>query len=340
MSHSAVAGDRKLRVLVTGAGGPAAQSFMSAFVPGEIDWFTADADRLAPGFQLSPPNRRVIVPRGDAPDYVDTLLPLAVRIGADVIVPTVDTELVPIATARDRFDQAGIKLLMARRYTFDLTLDKWMLARHLRNVVVPIPHTTLLEGQVEIPPRRFPLIAKPRTGSGSRGIVLTHSQADVAALPRDGSYLLQEFLPGAEYSVDVLARQDGTIACAVPRERIRIDSGIAVAARTVRDAELVEYATNSARAIGLIGVANVQLKRNAGGIPALVEINPRFPGTMSLTVAAGVNMPRLALDDLLGHTMPESIDFTDAALVRTWQDHAVDPASLDASDAAERVVAA
>lgn len=161
-----------LRVLVTGAGGPAAQSFMNAFAVGEIAWFTADADGLAPGFLLSSPNRRAIVPRGDAPDYVDRLLPEAVDMGVDVIVPTVDAELVPIAQQRHRFARAGIELLLARRSTLDLTLDKWKLAQLLGGVVVPIPHTALLEGRVEPPGDGLPRIAKPRTGSGGRGIVL------------------------------------------------------------------------------------------------------------------------------------------------------------------------
>ena len=58
------------------------------------------------------------------------------------------------------------------------------------------------------------------------------SELQLAGFPRDGTLLVQEFVPGEEYSVDVLASRDGRIAAAVPRARLKVDSGIAVAART------------------------------------------------------------------------------------------------------------
>src|SRR5262249_28902934 len=50
--------------------------------------------------------------------------------------------------------------------------------------------------------------------------------------------------------------------------------------------------------------ANVQFRDDRQGVPRLMEVNPRIPGTIGLTVAAGVNMPylavKLALDEPLG----------------------------------------
>jgi hypothetical protein len=71
------------------------------------------------------------------------------------------------------------------------------------------------------------VIVKPRAGSGSRGIRLIERRAELEALERDGTLLVQEHLPGPEYSLDVLARADGHVAAVVPRERLKVDSGIA-----------------------------------------------------------------------------------------------------------------
>ena len=49
---------------------------------------------------------------------------------------------------------------------------------------------------------------------------------------------MQEHLPGPEYSLDVLARADGHVAAVVPRERLKVDSGIAVTGRTLHDEAL------------------------------------------------------------------------------------------------------
>ena len=75
-----------------------------------------------------------------------------------------------------------------------------------------------------------------------------------------------------------------------------------------------------ARAVGLTSVANVQLKRDADGVPALLEVNPRFPGAMPLTIAAGVDMPSLVLDDVLGRDLPRHLDFAEIANVRYLED--------------------
>ena len=80
-----------------------------------------------------------------------------------------------------------------------------------------------------------------------------------------------------------------------------------------------------AAAIELTTVANVQVKEDADGEPALLEVNPRFPGTMPLTIAAGVDMPRLAIGEALGTAIPDGpLAFADIA---DLQRHAAEIAS-------------
>lgn len=318
---------RPPRVLVTGIGGPAAQGFVDALDGAGIDWFVADADPLAPAFILFPPSRRVIVPRGDSPDYADALVALSAAMQVDVVVPTVDAELSPLSRSLHRLGAIGTSVLMTRRLPLRTALDKWLLMTTLRDRV-HVPASALLDEQFDAVAWEYPAVAKPRKGSGSRGIVTATSSADLAALPRDGSYLVQEYLPGPEYSIDVLARRDATVAAAVPRERLRVDSGIACVSRTVRDPRLVELGRRTVETTGLTGIANVQCRLDRAGRPAVIEINPRVPGTIGLTVASGVNMPRLALAEILGVPVPDGLRFEERAVVRTWQQHVIDPAEL------------
>ena len=96
----------------------------------------------------------------------------------------------------------------------------------------------------------------------------------------------------------------------------------------MHSAELESTAAAVARAIGLIGVANVQLRYDSAGVPALLEVNPRFPGAMPLTIAAGVDMPSLALDLALGRSLPERVEFRELANVRFLEDVFVDPSEV------------
>jgi carbamoyl-phosphate synthase large subunit len=110
---------------------------------------------------------------------------------------------------------------------------------------------------------------------------------------------------------------------------MKVDSGVAVTARTVKDSELEDMAVRAAQLVGIRGVANVQFKRDVNGLPRLMEINPRFPGTMALTVLAGANLPQLRVDIADGKKV-DPPKWREIAIVRTLAAHEVDPGAFDA----------
>ncbi|MGB3258187.1 MAG: ATP-grasp domain-containing protein [Ornithinimicrobium sp.] len=304
--------DRPPRVLVTGAGGPAAIGFLQLASRPGVEMYAADMDPVASGLYLVKPERRVIVPRGDAPDFVETVREICRRLEITVLVPTVDAELLPLAGVRHLLAAEGTHLLAAPSSTLEICLDKAELARVCADTC-DVPTTTVLRPETPVP---FPSIVKPRTGSGSRGIRPVHGPDDLLGLCDDGSQLVQEYLPGEELSVDVFVRADGAVVAAVPRSRDRVDSGVAVAGRTWDDDASITQAVTVCRAIGLRGVANVQLRRRSDGSPALLEVNPRVPGSLVLTAAAGPNLAALALAEALGEHVPSHVPFREVAMVR------------------------
>ena len=317
-----------LRLLVTGAGGPAAIAAMKSLrADNSVELLAADMDPWAAGLYLVPPAARMLIPAGAAPDFAHSLLGRCVALGVDIVLPTVDAELRPLAAAREEFAAAGIDLLLAPAAALEVILDKLLLAQHCASVV-RVPRTKLFGSAVDPASWTYPVIVKPRTGSGSRGILEIGSAAELAALKRSSTLIVQEFLPGEEYSVDVLADAGGQVIASVPRIRARVDSGVSVGGRTVHDPEIEEFGRAVARATGLTYVANVQCRRDRAGRPALLEVNPRIPGTLGLTIASGVDMPRLALDALLGRPVPAHLDFRELAVVRFLDERFIDPAEI------------
>lgn len=318
-------------VLVTGAGGAAGIAIIrSLLARGGVRVIAADMDRLASGLYLVPAADRVLVPAGLAPDFASAVHHWCEHFGVQVIFPTVDVELPVLAARRIEFERRGTRLASPSLATLDVCLDKWALARRCQGVL-PVPRTQTLSPAAATG-RTFPVIVKPRRGAGSRGIELVESAADLIALGTDDDRLVQDYLPGDEYSVDVLAGLDGRVIAAVPRSRLRVDSGISVAGATFHDDELEAAARAVARAIDLTTVANVQLRRDADGRAALLEVNPRFPGAMPLTVAAGVDMPSLTLDLVLGRPVPAALDFQELAVVRHLDEVFVTNAEIAAVD--------
>lgn len=312
------------RVLVTGTGGPSGISVMNALAAEPVDVFSADVDPYAAGLYLVDDDRRLIVPRGDADAYAGFVLGVCERLEIAVLIPTVDSELIPLAEARPAFAAIGTRLVLASAETLRMCLDKWALHARCEGAV-RVPRSLLADADFDPSLPELPVIVKPRVGSGSRGIRLVEDRDELERLDRDGTLLVQENLPGPEYSLDVLARSDGRVIAVVPRARLKVDSGIAVTGRTVHDEALQEIGRQVAERIGLTSVANVQVKGADDGEPALLEVNPRFPGTMPLTVASGINMPKLCVDDALGSPLPEEmLPFEDLAMVRCFEERFFD----------------
>jgi carbamoyl-phosphate synthase large subunit len=296
----------------------------------DLEVFAADMDGWASGLYLVPAERRRIVPPGLDDGLVEAVRRLVASDRIDVIVATVDAELRPLASQRA---ELGAALAAPSLATLETCLDKWMLAQACE-AHVRVPTTRLLTAEAIAADWDFPLIVKPRSGAGSRGVRLVPDRAALDAIAPDEMLIAQEYLPGEEFSVDVLAAADGHVIAAVPRSRARVDSGVAVAGFTLRSPELEAAATAVARAIGLVGVANVQLKYDSAGVPALLEVNPRFPGAMPLTIAAGVDMPSLAVDLALGRELPDRLEFRELANVRYLEDIFLDRAEVLRSDLA------
>ncbi len=303
-----------VRILVTGAGGPAALGLMRSLEASDIETYAADIDPYAQGLYHVPAERRLIVPRGDDPDFAHRLRVECLARRISLVVPTVESELASVAGQRDAFRRDGIELMAPAAEALRKCLDKWRLFESLDGHEY-LPRTRLLDSRFDPGGWVLPVFVKPRRASGSNGARRIETQQELASLPRDGSLIVQELLPGAEFSVDVLRLHAGTPTAAsaerrgrevehrliaVVRERLKIDSGIAVASRVVRNPELESVACQLVSEIRVGPISNVQFRADPAGRPRLLEINPRVPGTIALTVAAGVNMPLLAVRAALG----------------------------------------
>ena len=315
---------KQIRVLVTGAGGPAAVSVIKSLgLDPTVELLAADMDPWAAGLYLVPPDARTLIPAGLDPDFASAVLARCAALGVHVLIPTVDAEMRPLARARAEFAAAGTELMLAPERALELTLDKLALARCCEGQV-RVPRTERFDDAVDPESWDYPVVLKPRSGSGSRDISVVASARDLAALERSEEFIVQEYLPGEEYSIDVLADTRSHVIAAVPRVRARVDSGVSVAGRTMHDPGLEHFGTTVARITGLTYIANVQCRRDVAGHAALLEVNPRAPGALPLTMASGVNMPRLALDALRGLPVPEHVDFHEVAMVRFLEERFMD----------------
>ena len=319
---------RSVRVLVTGAGRPGAISVLKSLsADPSVHLVAADVDPGAAGLSLVPPEARTLIPAGTNPQFAGVMLARCLKMGIDVLIPTVDAELRPLALARADFSWAGVELMLAPDRALNICLDNLALAQCCAGQV-PVPRTERFGPAGHLKAWTYPVIVKPGTGGGSRDICLVESSQALARLGAPAGCIVQEYLPGEEYSVDVLADTAGQVVASVPKARERVDSAESVAGRTLHDGELERLGAAVATATGLTYIASVRFRYYAAGRPALLGVKPRVPGTLPLTVASGVDMPRMALDSLRGRPLPGHADFRDTAMDRYLQECFTEPGDV------------
>jgi carbamoyl-phosphate synthase large subunit len=161
----------------------------------------------------------------------------------------------------------------------------------------PMPET----GRDPLAWNRFPCFAKPVFGKGSRDSYRCDSREELQYhCAQTPDLLIQEYLPGEEYTVDVLSDLAGTPLLAVPRARLETKDGISSKGRVFRDPEMERLSLDIARYLHLKGPTCVQFKRDQTGQLKFLEINPRIGGGSMFTTLAGVNIPMLLLKLIAG----------------------------------------
>ena len=151
--------------------------------------------------------------------------------------------------------------------------------------------------------KSYPVFCKPAVGQGSEGAMKVTDRDDLEKLlAGDEQYVICEYLPGDEYTVDCFTDRNGKLRSALIRRRERIRSGIAVRSRIIpMEDSVMKIAEKINSKMVFSGAWFFQLKRNTEGEFRLLEISARIPGTMGTTRNLGINYPMLTIFDMLGY---------------------------------------
>ncbi len=262
-------------MLVTGVGGPAGRAGAA--------YFTGRGCRVV-GVDMrpaeSPAHTFRLVPAAVDPAFGAALLEVADGERASLVVPTVTEELPLVARLRPALRERGIALCLSGPPGIDVANDKLRTAEELRRRGVAVPAT--LPGGT--PPDAlaralgFPLLSKPRFGRGGRGVRL-HRRRQELEKAGAGEVVWQEFLPGEEYDVNLFLERDGRVPCAVVLRKTGLKDGLvgnALGVERVERPEVAELGIRAARALGLEGPLDVDIRLSNDGAPAVLEVNARL----------------------------------------------------------------
>ena len=279
---------------------------------------TTDLNCLSPGLYFG--DRHYIAPLTTDPGYIPLIKSICIRENVGLLIPTIDDELPIFGRHRYEFEKMGICVAVSSESTGHVCNDKYASYYFFKERGIPFARTWLPE-ELDRENLKYPLFLKPRSGRGSVGAfqIKNRGELDFFTGYVPGA-VIQEFLTGTEYTIDVLADFEGRVISVVPRERMVVRSGVSDRGRTFRHSGLIDLAINAAEAMDLRGAANIQVKLE-GDDAVIFEVNPRFSGGIPLTIAAGADFPGWLIEMCLGRDpKPRIGDFTDGFIMACYEE--------------------
>ena len=263
--------------------------------------FAADCSLTAPALYFADKFRQV--PRIDSGEYIRALIDICNEDKISLVVPTIDTELLLLAENRKKMEEkTDARILVSDLSVVNICRNKLNTQSYMEEHGFKVPHLYTAQ-ELRNEKIKYPLFVKPIDGSSSIDAYKVNNKQELdAILTLVKNPMVQDYMDGEEYTIDVFLDFDGNIITMVPRLRIAVRSGEILKGRIVKDAEIMKDVRRLMEELKPIGHITVQCRKTYRGIE-YIEINPRFGGGAPMSIMAGAdsckNLYRLLRGEVL-----------------------------------------
>lgn len=252
----------------------------------ELEIYGADITDTAPALSFC--DHTVIVPRIKDPAYIPSLLACCRDHHIDALIPTIDTDLLILAKHKQAFQEAGTIVFVSDEDKIAVCRDKRLTSAYFESVGLLAPQpvddfTKYCAG--------FPAFIKPKDGSSSIFAYKVMDREELESFAKQvPDYIIQPFIEGTEYTVDVFCDLNGEPIYITPRIRLAVRAGEVLKTRIDQDDTIIDEVKKLLADYKPCGAVTIQLiRQNQTGKNYYIEINPRYGGGAPLTMKAGAN---------------------------------------------------
>ncbi len=241
-------------------------------------------------------------------DYLPALKSFCEEHEIDLLIPTIDTDLLLLAKNRELFASIHTRILISDPSKIAVCRDKRFTAQYFNSVGLQSPCPV---DDVKQYSGGFPAFIKPKDGSASKNAFRSDTQEELELHAEQvPNYIIQPFISGTEYTVDVFCDFEGNPIYITPRIRLVVRDGEVLKTQIRQDESIVAEMKRLIADYKPCGPLTVQLIQDAKtGVNWYIEINPRFGGGAPLSMKAGADSAEALLCLLDG----ETLSYRDAA---------------------------
>ncbi len=268
----------------------------------DLDIIGADISESAPALFFC--DKTEIVCRISNKEYIPTLLSICQSEKIDCLIPTIDTDLLLLAENKSKFESIGTKVLIADVGKIRLCRDKNLTSDYFCSLGLKAPKAfnSVEEFEKEI---RFPAFIKHKDGSSSINAYRVDNLEDLKLYANKiQDYVIQPFIAGSEYTIDIFCDYDGNPVYITPRERLAVRAGEVLKTKITQDDTMIEEMQKLIADFKPSGQITVQLiKDQSTGENYYIEINPRFGGGAPLSIKAGADSAKAVIKMINGEKL-------------------------------------
>lgn len=287
--------------------------YQSSNIDGQI--FVADANPELSSVCMSSENALKILKVNET-GYVDNLKQIINDHSINIVIPTIDPELIRVA-GLEKIDHQFHPIISNSKIV-DTFATKTSTYNFFRDHDVKTPNI------VKNPTKNdLPLFAKLDNSSSSVGAQKVETEQQLLfLLNSEKNYVFQEFIDGNEFTIDFFVDYNKELTAIIPRQRLEVRAGEVSKALTVNDPDLISQTKEVIKRLdGAYGPMCIQAIQNKTGI-YFIEINTRFGGGYPLTHQSGANFIEYIYNHFFGIPSTPTLDWSSNMLMLRY-DHEV-----------------
>lgn len=286
----------------------------------DLEVFGADISETAPALFFC--DKKVIVPRINDNAYIPALIDICKNNKIEALIPTIDTDLMLLSENTSRFQEVGTKVFISRPDKIAICRDKNYTSDFFVSCGLNAPKTYNDYSQYD---GKFPCFIKPKDGSSSIDAYKIDTVDELREFAnRVDDYVIQPFIDGEEYTVDIFCDFDSNPVFITPRKRLAVRAGEVLKTEIASDDNIVEECKLLIEKFKPVGAITVQLiKEKTAGVNYYIEINPRFGGGAPLSIMAGADSAEAVLRIIRGEKLCFSQNAAEAGAVFSRFDQSV-----------------
>jgi FMN phosphatase YigB (HAD superfamily)/glutathione synthase/RimK-type ligase-like ATP-grasp enzyme len=278
--------------------------------------YASDITPTAPALQIV--DGKVIFPHSTDSDFKKQFVDFCLEKNIDLVIPTIDPDLLVLDNLRQELEVLlpEVTLLLPNSKLVQISSNKLLTKKEMISIGVKVP--------LEVDPQQenieFPLFIKPISGSAAIGTAKVNDEGDLkSCLKSLEEPILEEFISGAEYTVDVFCNKDAKALLAIPRKRLAVRGGEVAKGIIERDVELEKIACFVAESLECDSPITIQfIKRDDEYV--LIEINARLGGGLPLSIASGADWPLWILESVCGREPTVADHVSDGVIMSRFDD--------------------